>query len=232
MPSTTRSGLIAAEIYEVDQSGNRKGGGTSVFCMFNPNEYSVSKTNNYEEKPANNSNTPHAEFKKAGPQSLKLNLIFDTYEQGTNVAIETNKLWKFMEPTEETGSGQNRKTSPPQVAFEWGVVKFVSYITSMTQKITLFLNTAAQTGVPVRAQVDITFTQYTDLNDYPSQNPTSGGGPLERVWHVKAGDRMDNIAYAVYRDPTKWRYIAIHNGMRSPLELRPGQYLNIPQLVD
>lgn len=230
MPSTTRSGLIAAEIYEVDQSGNRKGGGTSVFCMFNPNEYSVSKTNNYEEKPANNSNTPHAEFKKAGPQSLKLNLVFDTYEQGTNVALETNKLWKFMEPSEETGSGQNRKTSPPQVAFEWGVFKFVSFITSMTQKFTLFLNTVAQTGVPVRAQVDITFTQYTDLNDYPSQNPTSGGGPLERVWHVKAGDRIDNIAYTVYGDPTKWRYIAIHNGMRSPLEIRPGQYLNIPQL--
>ena len=230
MPSTTRSGLIAAEIYEVDQSGNRKGGGTSVFCMFNPNEYSVSKTNNYEEKPANNSNTPHAEFKKAGPQSLKLNLVFDTYEQGTNVALETNKLWKFMEPSEETGSGQNRKTSPPQVAFEWGVFKFVSFITSMTQKFTLFLNTAAQTGVPVRAQVDITFTQYTDLNDYPSQNPTSGGGPLERVWHVKAGDRIDNIAYAVYGDPNKWRYIAIHNGMHSPLEIRPGQYLNIPQL--
>lgn len=230
MPNTTRSGLIAAEIYEVDQSGNRKGGGTSVFCMFNPNEYTVSKTNNFEEKPANNSNTPHAEFKKAGPQALKLNLIFDTFEAGTDVSLETNKLWKFMEPSTENSTGNNRKASPPQVAFEWGVFRFVSFVTSMSQKFTLFLNTTQKTGVPVRAQVDITFTQYTDLNDYPAQNPTSGGGPLERVWQVKAGDRMDNIAYAVYGDPNKWRYIAIHNGMRSPLEIRPGQYLNIPQL--
>lgn len=226
MPSTTRSGLIAAEIYEVDQSGNRKGGGVSVFCMFNPNEYSISKTNNFEEKPANKSSTPHAEFKKAGPQALKLNLIFDTYELAANVALETNKLWKFMEPSQQTGSGNNSKSSPPQVAFEWGVFKFVSFITSMTQKFTLFLND----GTPVRAQIDATFTQYTDLNDYPAQNPTSGNGPLERVWMVKAGDRMDNIAYTVYGDATKWRYIAIHNGMRSPLEIRPGQYLNIPQL--
>ena len=38
MPSTTRSGLIAAEIYEVDQSGNRKGVGKSALSMFTPNE--------------------------------------------------------------------------------------------------------------------------------------------------------------------------------------------------
>ncbi|MCI0398142.1 MAG: LysM peptidoglycan-binding domain-containing protein [Chloroflexi bacterium] len=223
--ANTRGGLVAARIYEVDESGNEVGGGISVDCMFNPFEYSVSKTNTYEEKTKNKSDAPKVEFKKAGAQTLKLNLTFDTYESGEDVSLETNKLWKLMESKTRQGGGKNNKVPPPEVAFEWGVFKFVSVITNMTQKFTLFKND----GTPVRAAVDVTFTQHKDLNDYPGQNPTSGGGPIERVWQVKAGDRLDTIAAAVYSDATKWRLIATHNRIVNPLALRSGQRLNIPE---
>jgi nucleoid-associated protein YgaU len=110
------------------------------------------------------------------------------------------------------------------VAFEWGVFKFVSVITNMTQKFTLFKND----GTPIRAKVDVTFTQYKDVNDYPGQNPTSGGGPIQRVWRVTQGDRLDTISAAVYGDPTRWRVIAEYNGITNPLALRNGQSLTIP----
>jgi hypothetical protein len=223
MPNT-RGNLVAARIYEVDESGNTKGGGISVSCMFNPYEYSVSKSNSYEEKPKNDADTPQGEFFKSGAQTLKLNLLFDTYESGSDVSQETNKLWKFMMTKTREESSQNEKIEPPQVAFEWGVFKFVSYITSMTQKFTLF----EKDGTPVRANVDVTFTQYTDVNDYPKQNPTSGGGPIERIWRVIAGDRLDTIAAEVYRDATRWRLIAEKNNISNPLALRPGQQLRIP----
>jgi hypothetical protein len=223
MPNT-RGNLVAARIYEVDESGNTKGGGISVSCMFNPYEYSVSKSNSYEEKPKNDADTPQGEFFKSGAQTLKLNLLFDTYESGADVSQETNKLWKFMMTKTREESSQNEKIEPPQVAFEWGVFKFVSYITSMTQKFTLF----EKDGTPVRANVDVTFTQYTDVNDYPKQNPTSGGGPIERIWRVIAGDRLDTIAAEVYRDATRWRLIAEKNNIFNPLDLRPGQQLRIP----
>ena len=73
---TTVGNLVPAKIFEVDSSGNQKGGGVSVDCMFNPFEYTVAKTNTYEQKSRNNSNVPSVEFKKSGPQSLKLSLIF------------------------------------------------------------------------------------------------------------------------------------------------------------
>lgn len=117
-----------------------------------------------------------------------------------------------------------KKLSPHRFAFEWGVFKFVSYITTMTQKFTLF----QPDGTPVRAKVEVTFTQYTDVNDYPNQNPTSGGGPNERIRRVIAGDRLDTIAAEVYRDPSKWRLIAAHNQIDNPLALRTGQLLRIP----
>lgn len=221
---TTRGQLVAAKIFEVDAQGHEKSGGISVSCMFNPFEYSVTKSNTYDERPRNNADTPQGEFFKSGSQTLKLNLTFDTYESDEDVSQETNKLWKFMLTKTQESRRQNEKIEPPQVAFEWGVFRFVSYITNMTQKFTLFKND----GTPVRAQVDVTFTQYTDLDDYPRQNPTSGGGPIERIWRVVAGDRLDLIAAEVYRDAGKWRLIAQQNQLDNPLALRPGMQLRIP----
>lgn len=221
MPNT-RGSLVAARIFEVDESGNETGG-NAVACMFNPYEYTVSKSNTYAEKSRNRSSTPQIEFKKAGAQTLKLSLLFDTYEADEDVSLTTNKLWKFMEPKKEGNSDD--KKPPPEVAFEWGVFRFVAVITNMTQKFTLF----KKDGTPVRAKVDVTFTQHKDVNDYPGQNPTSGGGPIQRVWSVVSGDRLDTIAATVYNDATKWRTIAHYNNITNPLTLRPGMRLTIPE---
>jgi Contractile injection system tube protein/LysM domain len=221
----TRGDLEAARIYAVSEDGNDLGS-LSVDCMFNPFEYTISKSNTYEEKPGNGTDVPIVEFKKAGAQTLKLKLTFDTYDKASDVTLLTNKLWKLMEAKENDEAASDNKKVPPWVAFEWGVFKFVSVITNMTQKFTMFL----KDGTPVRAAVDVTFTQYADLNDYPGQNPTSGGGPIERVRTVIAGDRLDVIAAEVYGDATRWRSIASYNGIINPLVLRPGTRLSIPQL--
>lgn len=222
--ANTRGQLVPARIMEVDNKGDTKPGGINVACMFNPYEYTVSKSNTFQENPRNNADTPRGEFFKSGSQTLKLKLVFDTYEVGRDVSLMTNELWKFMMTKTQTTRRKNKKIPPPQVAFEWGVFRFVSYITNMTQKFTLFKND----GTPVRAEVDVTFTQYTDVNDYPAQNPSSGGGPIERIWNVVAGDRLDTIAARVYDDATRWRLIADHNAITNPLALRPGMQLRIP----
>ena len=222
--ANTRGNLVAARIFEVDDSGEEKSGGLSVECMFNPFEYTVTKQNTYEEKSRNRSSVPNVEFKKAGAQTLKLTLVFDTYEKNEDVTFTTNKLWKFMDPKTRENGNANKKVPPPDVAFEWGVFRFAAVITQMTQKFTLFM----PDGTPVRAKVDVTFTQYRDSEDYPSQNPSSGGGETEKIRRVVAGERLDLIAYEAYGDATKWRLIAARNGLRDPLALRPGQVLTIP----
>ena len=221
----TRGNLVPAKIYEVDKNG-KPIGSLSVDCMFNPFEYSVSKTNSFTENSKNQGDVPQTEFSKAGSQTLKLNLVFDTFETGADVSKITRELWKFMMTKEKTGGRQNKKNSPPQVAFKWGYFEFVSYITNMTQKFTLF----KPDGTPVRAKVDVTFTQFVDREDYTNQNPTSGGGDIERVWSVVAGDRLDAIAFEVYGDTSSWRVIAERNKIRDPLALRSGQSLIIPTI--
>ena len=220
----TRSNLVAAKIYEVNDSYEEKSGGVSVDCMFNPFEYTVTKQNTYEEKSKNKSAVPQVEFKKAGPQTLKITLVFDTYEADKDVSLITNKLWKLMESKTRQEGNTNKKVPPPEVAFEWGVFRFVAVITNMTQKFTLF----KADGTPVRSTVNVTFTQHTDLEDYPNQNPTSGNGNPLRIWRVTAGDRLDTIAHVVYGDATRWQQIAEVNQIIDPLKLKPGQQLIIP----
>lgn len=222
----TRGTLKPALIYTCDIDGIKKDA-FIIPCMFNPFEYTISKSNTFQETETNDTETPVVEFKKAGPQTLKLQLFFDTYDKpapANNVTLITNLLWKLMEKKTNEDAAQDEKVPPPWVAFHWGLFKFVSVITQMTQKYTLF----DKDGTPVRATVDITFTQYKDLNDFGPQNPTSGGGPIERVRLVTAGDRLDTISAEVYGDATKWRHIAERNSINDPLGLQPGTLLRIP----
>jgi hypothetical protein len=190
--------------------------------MFNPEKYTISKSNSYKDVPTNKNSEPEKEFKKAGSTSLELDLLFDTYESNENVAETTDKLWELMRPKAQA-NGEN-KLAPPVVVFEWGVFSFEAIIQSMKQTFTLF----KKDGSPVRAEVHISFDRADDPSDQPNQNPTSGGGPIERIREVVRGDRLDLIAAEVYGDSTLWRMIAEHNGMTNPLALKPGQRLAIP----
>ena len=198
--------------------------GHSVTCHFNPYEYTVSKTNNFSFKAENGSDNPKLNLDKVGPQALKLKLIFDGYEQGLDVGKEVHKMWDFMNPKKNPDFDPESKTDPPYVTFEWGKFKFIAVLTNMTQKFTLF----KADGTPVRAEVNVTFTQHDDKEDYGAQNPTSGGGPIERVWQVTEADRIDLIAAEVYGDATMWPQIARYNNIVNPHKLRAGALISIP----
>jgi hypothetical protein len=226
----TRGNLVAARIVEVDPDdiATNVTDGLRVDCMFNPFEYTVTKTNQFRAGTQPRGNNPQGEFVQSGAQTLTLSLVFDTYETGENVARKTNDLWKFMmvdESEQSSSSSEDEKVPPPLAAFEWGGgFRFVAFITNMTQKFTLFKTD----GTPVRANVTVTFTQYHDVDDYGPQNPSSGSGPAERIRQVIAGDRIDGIAAEEYQDATKWRMIAEHNHITNPLVLKVGMYLRIP----
>ena len=219
--TNTRGHLQAAKIYAVSESGQEMAGGGCMYCMFNPYEYTISKTNSFRENPS--VDKTKGEIYMSGAQTLSLKLFFDTYESGKDVSKETKELWKFMQVDQDNEKGgSTTKKYPPQVAFEWGVFKFLSYITSITQRFSLFKSD----GTPVRAEVNITFTHYEEPQ--PNQNPSSGGGPTYRVHRVVAGERLDAIAAQTYGDASKWRLIAQANQIVNPLALRPGQVLRLP----
>lgn len=219
MANTTLGGLEPAVIANLDT-------GETVRCMFNPHEYTLSKQNQWARGVTKGKNIPRLMFTQGGAQTLKLQLFFDTYAKGSDVREHTDPLWRMMMVDSDKINFRTNKSEPPAVAFQWGGLVFIAVITSMTQKFTLFL----KDGTPVRATADVTLEQLVDVEDFARQNPTSGGGEAHKTHIIRAGERLDLIAFEEYGDATQWRLIAAANGLTNPLQLRPGQRLSIPPL--
>ena len=210
---------------------NKDTGGPPVECMFNPKEYALAKQNNWKAGTAKGANMPPLDFGGGEPAKLQMQLFFDTYaaaQDGNAKDVRkeyTDKLWKLMMVDPALKHPKNKKARPPLVCFQWGPAwSFDAVITSLNVKFTLFLDR----GTPVRATVDVTFTQVVDPTAFQSQNPTSGGVGGERVWTVGEGDTLAWIAYKEYGDPTLWRPIADANRLTSVRRLTPGMHLEIP----
>jgi hypothetical protein len=243
MPTQTKGKLTPARIFETNTRGGQKG--TPIYCHFNPNKYTISITNNFRVKGmSGNTNNYNLESDESSlnPRELTIQeLWFDAYEEGGDVRKVTGDLMALAQkkdsewrpppppPQDSQGGSSSSSTSQPKpppakVAFEWGGFKFLGVIKSLTVEYMLF----RVDGAPVRAKASLKLTEFKKDNAFPGQNPTSGNGPTERIWLVRAGDRLDSIAAAVYNDATRWRAIAAHNQIEDPFNLQTGRELAIP----
>lgn len=226
---TMPSGELAkAKITNLSDKNN------SLTCMFNPNEYSFTRTNTWTPSGSKGNDISRMEFGGGNVGELTLNLLFDTNEKhtgnttaGRDVRDFTKKLWDMMKITERQVNKKTGRGSPPIVRFEWGSLwSFDAVITAVTERFTLF----RPDGKPVRAEVKVTFKQIKAEGAYPKQNPSSGGNPGEHVRTVVEGETLAGIAFEEYGDATVWRHLAEINNINNPRRLRPGQVLLITPL--
>ena len=195
-----------------------------IWCLFNPNEYTFSKHNNWTPIPILGKNIPELKFAGGKSMTLKMQLFFDTSSTGEDVRKTTDRIWKLMNIDEKLTNPNSSKGRPPMVQFQWGSpLKFKAVITDINQKFTLF----RYDGTPVRATLDVSFLQAEEEGRYPGQNPTTIGQPGYRRRVVNEGDTIDWIAFDEYGDSAMWRFIADTNNIDDPLRLRPGQVLAI-----
>lgn len=204
-----------------------EGDRTPIPCLFNPKEYTISRSNSWSVPPAKGENLGEYEFGGGNPAQMTLQLLFDTFEDGVDVRNRyTSKIWKLMRVNPQLKDNKSGKGRPPRVQFQWGDVGFEAVIVSISQKFILFKDD----GVPVRATLDVSFQQIKDENSWEGQNPTSGGLGGGRQVTVMEGDTLTAIAYNEYGDSNKWRAIADANRLTSVRRLRPGTVLELPAL--
>jgi nucleoid-associated protein YgaU len=86
----------------------------------------------------------------------------------------------------------------------------------------------APSGVPIRAEVDLTLQQQPSLLGMLSTNPTSGGMPGRRSHTMTSGESLAGIATARYGTPGRWREIAACNDIDDPLRVRAGDRVYLP----
>ncbi len=213
--------LVKATITNLDTND-------SIECMFNPKEYTFTKSNNWSQSKTKGKNVPKLEFNGGNPTDLKVQLFFDTYESGEDVRKKfTNAIWQLAMVNKDKQDPKTKKSQPPKCEFRWGSMwSFKAVLADVTQKFTLFL----PDGTPVRATLDVTFRQTEDEGLFPKQNPTSGGLPGHRTRIVKAGETLDWIASQEYGEAKHWRYIAEVNRIDNPFQMKPGTVLRLPPL--
>lgn len=228
MTNQTSGHLVKAEIVNLETN-------TVVKCMFNPKEYTFSKSNSWSELPLKGENTPTLEFGGGEAATLSLELLFDTYEAhttagnqaGDDVRKYTKGLWDLMKISDQSKDPATGKGRPPLCKFQWGSLwSFEAVVTSISQRFTLFLSD----GTPVRAILNVSFKQVKDEGQYPRQNPTSGGNPGNHLRTVYEGELLTGIAYEEYGDCAAWRHLAESNNIDDPRRLQPGQQLLITPL--
>jgi hypothetical protein len=194
-----------------------------IECAFNPQSYTVSKTNVWNFKPTTGVDLPDGEFGGGLPQRTALSLLLDVSLLGPDESIKdaADKLFKMM----EAGGGGGGGSAPPKVTFRWGSVNLPKSVpVALTVQYVLF----HPNGEPIRATVDLELAQAEKAEQ--GQNPTTRAIGGQRVHRVRDGDSLPSIAYDVYGDPTRWRAIAQANDIDDPLRLPRGAELAIPGL--
>jgi hypothetical protein len=223
--SATSGKPVKAYIYNEDKNSK------VVDCLFNPTEYSFTKSNSWDQGKILGKDVPLINFGGGGATTLTVSLLFDTYalpasagESPKDVREYTEKVFDLMQVDPTLKDSQSNTSRPPRVSFRWGTSwSFKAVITSITQRFSMFLSD----GKPVRATLDVTFQQVEQEGVYPPTNPTSTA-EAQKVHIVGPGETVDAIAFQEYGDARKWRLIADFNELDHPLRLRPGQALAIP----
>jgi len=198
-------------------------------CLYNPREFTLSMTNSWSSKAQAGMDVQLAQFNGSEAGSMSMQLQFDTTGTGDAVTTYTDKLVALMKPDAQIqgASDASNNKRPRTVVFQWGKIKsWPAVVEKLGLKFTYF----GADGTPLRADVDITLKQYANPDDMEKQNPTSGTPKPHRVHRVQPGETLDRISAHYYGDSTRWRALAVANGLEDPLAIRPGYVLAIPRL--
>jgi Contractile injection system tube protein/LysM domain len=219
-----------------------------IEALFNPSELSYARTVNWEQKQlvlgSYESAYAWQEFLSSEPETLSMDLTFDTYESHSDklslghlkaAVLPANSLLAKPEATDvsvhtvrlaELASVNQELHRPPICKLEWGEFEvFTGVLTSLSHTFTMFM----PNGMPVRAKVSCAFVEFVSAS-FAAKRRELHSADVAKTRTVRRGETLQSIAAEEYDDPTRWREIARANGIVNPRALVPGMQLKIPRL--
>jgi hypothetical protein len=205
--------LEKAKLMNVDKN-------TTQDVLFNPKEYSVQKSVQWEPHKSPGLDLPEQEFTSGNPSVLSVELFFDTYEDKKDVRKEhTEKIMTLALVDAD-------KHRPPLVMFSWGGFQFKGVIESLTLRYTMFL----PDGKPCRATANLSIKESETAAEQLQRKPRNSPDHSKRRT-VKMGETLALIAHEEYDDPAEWRRIADANDIVDPKDVKPGTVLTLPPIL-
>lgn len=150
--------LAKATIVPLGTYVGKKGDGKNakdekpITVLFNPKEYTIEKSVNWQSKGTVGKDGEHIEYTGGDNETLAMELFCDTTRQDIDVRAFTDQIRALTQIDEDLGH-------PRLVEFRWGTFAFRGVITRLSQKFTHF----NRAGTPVRASLNITFKESKPL---------------------------------------------------------------------
>ena len=203
--------------------------GDRIEVLFNPNEYSLNKDNNFAQAAVPGLSTPLLQFVHGNLRTLELELQFDSFEAhkhvSRTVAQPHSDVRKLTQPVVDLMAINPETHAPPIVLFSWGGLNFTGVLSRVNQRFTMFL----ETGVPVRARLQVTFQEWKTASQ-EAKEVRRQTADYTRRHRLAQGETLAQVAAAFYGDATLWRPIAIANGIDDARRLETARELRVPKL--
>jgi hypothetical protein len=189
---------------------------------YNPEEYTVSKDNNFAAQNILGLGSPIVQFVNGNQRTLEVELYFDSYD--TDVVVKQD----VREQTEQVAKLMRIDSNlhaPPVLLVGMASLHFRCVLSRVSQRFTAFL----PDGVPVRARLNCTFLECLD----PAQEALAANlqtSDYSKAHVVGGNQTLSAIAALIYDDPQLWRPIAVANGIADPRSIRAGDVLRVPSL--
>jgi len=196
--------------------------GESFKVLFNPEEYTINKDNNFASQAIPGLSGPLLQFVHGNMRTLEMELFFDTYDTDSlpkrDVREETNRVVKLTAIDPELHA-------PPILLVSWASLQFRCVLARVSQKFIMF----SDDGTPVRARLNVTFNEFIDA-EREAKEVARQSANFSKVHVVTQGETLSMIAARLYDNAQSWRPIAIVNDISDPRSLFPGQSLRVPAL--
>jgi nucleoid-associated protein YgaU len=197
--------------------------------MFNPEEYTLQREVSYAQVAIPGLSAPLVQFVHGNQQTLQMELFLDTYEQhkdGDRVVNQAGEdVRKLTRKVTDLMAIDPALHAPPVVLFTWASLSFTCVVASVTQKFVMFL----PSGVPVRARLEVKLAEFLN-SELEAKEIKRETADYSKLHVVSQGETLSDVAARVYQDATRWRPIALRNGIDDPRKLTVGQRLLIPLL--
>ena len=192
--------------------------GRQIEVMFNPEEYSLNKDNNFASQTIPGLSSPILQFVHGNLRTLEMELFFDTTDGRTDVRDETQKITDLLKIDSELHA-------PPVLRVAWGSLQLRCVLTRANQKFVKFL----EDGRPTRARINVSFSEFVDP-EREAKETNRQTADFSKVHLIQRGETLSGLAFRFYDDPALWRPIAIANGIDDPRQLEIGREIVVPAL--
>jgi nucleoid-associated protein YgaU len=199
--------------------------GDRTSVMFNPEEYTLNRANTFAEIAVPGLRSPLLQFVHGALQTLDMELLVDTLEAhgpGTSARSDVREVTRKITGLLDINPATH---APPVALFTWGQLSFRCVLAKATQKFILF----RPDGVPLRARLTVTFSEYTNA-EFESKEIKRETADYSKSYVVTQGETLSDVAARVYHNAELWRPIALHNGVDDPRVLAAGLRLLVPTL--